>query len=118
MNIGDRIVRLRETNNVSRKDLAEYLKIPYTTLRNYETNDREPGHKTLIAIADRFGVSVDSLLGYTPKEKESSQTKAYSKEEQEHIKKYRALDEHGKEAVDGLLDIEYRRTCAQTESKE
>lgn len=29
--------------------------------------------------------------------------------EQIHIKKYRLLDDYGKEAVDGLLDIEYKR---------
>lgn len=33
--------------------------------------------------------------------------------EQEHIKKYRSLDEYGKKAVDGLLNTEYER-CTTT----
>ena len=33
----------------------------------------------------------------------------FSSSEQNHIKKYRALDPYGKEAVDGVLDVEYRR---------
>lgn len=37
-----------------------------------------------------------------------------SKREQDHIKKYRALDPYGKEAVDGVLDVEYRR-CKQNQ---
>lgn len=32
--------------------------------------------------------------------------------EQSHIKKYRLLDPYGKEAVDGVLDVEWRR-CKQ-----
>lgn len=33
-------------------------------------------------------------------------------EEENHIKKYRTLDEYGKEAVDAVLEVEYRR-CHQ-----
>ena len=34
--------------------------------------------------------------------------------EQEHIKKYRSLDEYGKKAVDGLLNTEYDRCTYHT----
>ena len=34
--------------------------------------------------------------------------------EQEHIKKYRSLDEYGKKAVDGLLNTEYERCTTPT----
>lgn len=37
--------------------------------------------------------------------------------EQEHIKKYRSLDEYGKKAVDSLLEIEYRRCTTPPEEK-
>lgn len=36
----------------------------------------------------------------------------FSPSEQAHIKKYRSLDQYGKEAVDGVLDVEWRR-CTQ-----
>lgn len=108
MNVGDRIIALRQSKNVSRKDLAEHLNIPYTTLRNYETNVREPGHKILIALADYFHVSVDNLLGHK-EEKQAFHSAALTPPELEHIKKYRTLDGHGKEAVDSCLAVECRR---------
>ena len=39
-----------------------------------------------------------------------------SLEEQKHIKKYRVLDEHGKDMVDTVLDKEYSR-CAEETSR-
>mgnify|MGYP002225588370 CR=1 FL=1 len=39
--------------------------IPSTTLRNYETDVREPGHTFLKQISEFFNVSVDYLLGLT-----------------------------------------------------
>lgn len=47
------------------------------------------------------------------KEKEKINSDFLSKEEQEHIKKYRALDEHGKEVVTTVLECEYKRYSEQ-----
>lgn len=63
MEFGERIKQIREDRGVSRKELAEELGIPYTTLRNYEMGTREPGHKTLVELAKIFNVSCDYLLG-------------------------------------------------------
>lgn len=63
MSFGKQLIDLREKNGFTRKDLAEKIEIPYTTLRNYETDVREPGHKFLIQISSLFNVSVDYLLG-------------------------------------------------------
>ena len=63
MEFGENLVRIRKERGITRKDLAEKLGIPYTTLRNYEKGDREPGHKTLISLSLIFDVSVDELIG-------------------------------------------------------
>lgn len=63
MSFGENLISLRESRHMSRGDLATLLDIPYTTLRNYETDQREPGHKLLIKIANSLNVSVDSLIG-------------------------------------------------------
>lgn len=65
MSFGSNLISLREQNGLSRKELAEELDIPYTTLRNYETDQREPGHRLLIQLASLFSVSVDELIGNT-----------------------------------------------------
>ena len=66
MTFGERITELREEMGFhTRKSFAEKLGIPETTLRNYETNAREPGHTFLKQISDLFEVSTDYLLGLT-----------------------------------------------------
>lgn len=71
MDFGHNLIALREARGMSRKELADKLEIPYTTLRNYETNQREPGHKLLIKISELFSVSIDSLIGVDEKIKKS-----------------------------------------------
>lgn len=63
MNVGDRIAKLRKDHGYTRVEFADKIGIPYTTLRNYETNAREPGHSFLIQMANEFNVSTDYLLG-------------------------------------------------------
>lgn len=63
MGFGANIVAIRKAAGMTRNELAEQLEIPYTTLRNYETDQREPGHKLLIKLSKLFSVTVDELVG-------------------------------------------------------
>ena len=63
MSFGDTLTKLRKEHGLNRQQLADELGVPYTTLRNYETGAREPGHKFLIQAAKYFNVSIDYLLG-------------------------------------------------------
>ena len=58
-----KIKELRELNSQSLKDVAERLKIPYTTYRNYEIGRNEPNIENLCKLADLYNVSVDYILG-------------------------------------------------------
>lgn len=64
-----RLREVREQCGYSRKDLAKELKIPYSTLTNYENGTRRPPYTFLLDVAQYFGITVDYLLGYsdTPK---------------------------------------------------
>ncbi len=119
MNIGERIVDLRSENGMTRVQLAEKLGIPMTTLRNYEIGTREPGHKFILDVAHVFNVTTDYLLGMTdePKRNIAAQNLSISKAEMEGIKKYRALDEHGKELVELVLDKELERVKASEDTE-
>jgi transcriptional regulator with XRE-family HTH domain len=57
------IKKLREENNLSQKDIAEYLGITRQAVAAYELAKREPDYEVLKKLADYFGVSVDYLLG-------------------------------------------------------
>lgn len=61
--LSERLVEVRKINGYTRRRLAEELNRPYRTITNYETGEHEPGHKYLIEIAKKFGVTTDYLLG-------------------------------------------------------
>lgn len=110
MTFGERLTELRKERGFSnRNDFANYIGMPSTTLRNYETDVREPGHIFLKQMADIFHVSVDYLLCITDDKTPPIKHSNYSVCEIEHIKKYRVLDEHGKKMVDFTLSEEYKR---------
>lgn len=58
-----KIRELRMAKNLTAKEAAVKLKMPYTTYINYEKGTREPNSETLISLANFFGVTVDFLIG-------------------------------------------------------
>lgn len=62
MSIGSKLIELRNKKGLTRVQMAEELNIPHTTLRNYETDAREPGHKFLLEASRYFGVTTDYIL--------------------------------------------------------
>ena len=85
----------------------------YTTYNNYETGAREPASDFLILISEKFGVSVDYLLG----QKEDSEiipSFNLNLSEWQHIQKYRTLDVYGKKQVDSVLSNEVERVKEQS----
>ena len=60
---GERLKQLRRERKVSQKELAEYLGISTRGYQFYESEDNEPNIKTLLALADFYGVTTDYLLG-------------------------------------------------------
>ena len=80
MNFGEILIKLRKEKGINRRQLAAELNIPYTTLSNYESGTREPGHKFLIKVAKYFSVSIDYLLGIEKQQKKSPPTKSEAEE--------------------------------------
>lgn len=117
MTFGERLTELRKEHGYStRNEFADKLGIPSTTLRNYETDVREPGHTFLKQISEFFNVSVDYLLCLTD-DKEVLKTFRLRESEQVMVEKYRDLDDHGKELVDLVLDKEHERYIASIKEK-
>lgn len=59
----NRMKELREQKNISMKEAAACVGLPYTTYVGYEKGDREPNSEMLIKIASFYSVSVDYLIG-------------------------------------------------------
>lgn len=59
---------LRTRKGVYQKDVAAFLDIDRTTYVKWENGNTEPNQDALIKLAEYFNVSVDYLLGNSPKE--------------------------------------------------
>lgn len=62
-----RLAELRKSRGLTMKEVAQALKIPYTSYVNYEKGEREPSIDKLIFIADFYKISLDYLMGRTSK---------------------------------------------------
>lgn len=100
-NFARRLKELRTEKNVSQYELANFLHVSQNAIYNWENKKREPNADMIKKIADYFGVTPAYIMGW-----EGSNI---SVDEMSHIKKYRALDQHGKKVVDFLLEEEYSR---------
>lgn len=117
MTFGERLTVLRKENGYNtRNEFADKLGIPSTTLRNYETDVREPGHTFLKQVSEFFNVSVDYLLCLTD-DKEVLNSFRLRASEQSMIEKYRSLDPYGQETVNYILDREIARTQQLQDAK-
>jgi len=62
----ERLTKAREKKGISKKELAKYMGLDYTTICKYETGVNTPQNKEILKkLADYLGVSIDYLLGQT-----------------------------------------------------
>lgn len=111
MTFGERLIQLRKERGFrSRVAFADELGIPSTTLRNYETNVREPSHAFLCRIANMFNVSLDYLLGLTNTPRMlNTPPHTLTFEELSLIEAWRNLDETSREIVQFAIEKEASR---------
>ncbi|MBR6737743.1 MAG: helix-turn-helix transcriptional regulator [Clostridia bacterium] len=57
-----KLKELREENNVSQKQIADYLNVKQNTYSQYETNKRQLPIDVLIKLAKFYKVSTDYIL--------------------------------------------------------
>ena len=60
-----RIKDLREDNDLTQKEIAEYLHIKQNTYSQYENGQRQLPIEFLIALAKYYDTSTDYILGLT-----------------------------------------------------
>ena len=65
--IFENIRALREDNDLTQQQLADYLGVAQNTYSQYETGKIAYTAQVLVKRADLYGVSVDYLLGRTDK---------------------------------------------------
>lgn len=110
MAVGDRIKEIRNKLGMSQVDFADKISVSKQTLYKYENNiiTNIPSDK-IEAVSKIGNVSPSYLMGWD----EPLEYKSISKQEQDHLNKYRLIDDKGKHTVDTVLEMEYNR-CKDT----
>lgn len=103
-NISKNISKYREAAGISQKDLAKKLGVVPSRISNWETGANCPTIDILFEVCEILNVSINDIYGVYP---DSKFILKYG--EQDLLKKYRNLDDHGKELVNFTLDKETER---------
>lgn len=113
MSIGSRIKERRDELGITQEKLAELLGVSKGAIGNYESEQSYPKIENLTKLLEILKTDANYIF-----QDDIIQTKDFSISEIEkrQIKKYRALDEHGKDMVDTVLEKEYARCTAIPEA--
>lgn len=116
MNFLEKLDFMMDKLGINKSKLSSISGVPYTTIDTfYKKGYENTKLSTIRKLSDALNVSMDYLIVDTITDETYGKTNGFSLKsgEMDHIKKYRALDDYGKEAVDGVLDVEYRRCEAE-----
>ncbi len=111
MSFGERLKEARLLKGYTQKQLAEKLDIGSTTVTGYEKDNSEPNMATISKIIHVLGVDANFLL-QDEIPKLIYDDKATPEEFENIVKKYRALDDYGRETVDFILNRETERVAS------
>lgn len=119
---GDRLKSLRNNRGLSQMDFAKQIGISKSAVNMYERGEREPSFEILETIADYFNVDLDYLIGKSEIPNRSqlpvpTQSPTLDPDEEELLRKYRALDYGGKLRIRSALDVEYRLRPGRTDDR-
>lgn len=106
MSFGSRLRERREALGLKQSELGKMLGITGAAIGNYENGISSPKADILYQVFDVLKCDANYLFQDEIKELE---TDDFTVPEIRMVKKYRTLDEYGKETVDSVLDIEARR---------
>ena len=88
--IGKRLEELRKTKDMSKKEVADILKIHETTYGKYELGFRNPDLNMVLRLSDFFCCSLDYLL---------KGTNDFTEDEMNLIRAYQQLSDQGQEYI-------------------
>ena len=106
MSIGSRIKERREEINITQEELARLLGVSKGAIGNYESGFSYPKIENMTKLFEVLKTDANYLFQDSINDMEEEKL---TFNERQYIKKYRTLDEYGKEAVDNVLDVEHRR---------
>lgn len=115
MALTDRMKEARKSKGLTQEIVAREIGVAKSTYTGYEKGNSEPNMLILSRIMNVLEVDANFL--FQDEMDELRNATATPQEMENIIKKYRLLDPYGKEAVDGVLDVESRRCEADRQAK-
>lgn len=112
MNFLDKLDFLMKEKNLNKNTLSQASGIAYTTIDGWYKKGYENAKLSgILKLANFFNVSLDYLIRNEITDKYYGKSNDFNikYDEINHIKKYRNLDNHGKEAVNSILEVEHKR---------
>lgn len=108
----DRLKEARLSRGLTQEQIAKQIGVAKSTFTGYEKGNSEPSILTISKIMNVLKVDANFLW---QDETNSLTELVVSLDEKALLRKYRALDDHGREMVDFTLDKEYERSKALAE---
>ncbi len=105
MDFHETLKTIRINRGVTQKSLSLSLGVTPVTVGNWERGVRQPSFGLLVRLADTLNTSTDELLGRSGAVAEPARDAVAGT----LVKKYRALDAHGRKLVDTVCAMEYER---------
>lgn len=103
----EKINDYKKIRNLTNKDISDITGISISSLDKITSgSNTNPKLETVKLICGALDCKLSDLL-------DDNNTDELTLQEQNHIKKYRALDEHGKKIVDFVLDEEYKHSSEE-----
>lgn len=102
MTFKEKLKEARLAKGLTQNELAELVNVKHNTISDWERGRSKPDPDSIELLCGALDISPSFLL--------SDSSSNYTPKEESIIRKYRKLDEHGKELVNTILDKEYLRS--------
>ena len=113
MSFGSRLKDKRKELGITQPELAKLLGVSQSAIGSWETDTNSPRATLLYDLFDILHCDANYL--FQDETRALYKDKATPEEFENIIKKYRDLDDHGREMVDFTLEKEYERSKALAE---
>jgi transcriptional regulator with XRE-family HTH domain len=97
----NRIRELREESRMTQLRLSMELEVSQETVSAYESGKHFPSYRTLVKLAEIFGVGIDYLMGRS--DVRLIHSTGLSGDEEKILTLYRSLDRHGRELAGAYI---------------
>lgn len=112
----DRMKEARLNKGLTQEKLARIIGVAKSTYTGYEKGNSEPNMLILSKIMKALNIDANYL--FQDEVRIQIENKATPYEMEKLVKKYRFLDQYGKETVDAVLNCEHKRCAEQSQTKQ